>query len=148
MMVKSICGNCKSQVTISLIPLECKNCKWYNKVVKSPSKIFDKNLQLTPVITKEHHLSDGSLQISYPPISKEDLEPLSEKLKNAFQNFLENPNELIKKEYENLYHNIYSKGGLKKKIVKLKKIKKLSKFLKDTNFLKKKIVRDDQNDHL
>jgi hypothetical protein len=67
-----------------------------------------------------------------------DLSPLPEKLKMAVKKYLKSPENIDKKQYQNIYHNLYKKDTayLQALAEKYAQEAKLSRFFKHINFIK------------
>ena len=127
------CLNCNTPIlfeTDSNYITTCEKCAWRNELNDTPA--------IVPIILKSKDLENFTTQICYPLLDKELLKYLPEKLRNAVETYLKNPEQLTKEEYQNIYHNIYEKN-----LEKLDKRKRVLdtriefvKFFKTTNFLR------------
>lgn len=111
------------------ISWECPKCGWTNQEGEfPPGDIPD------PITYKKQFFEDNTCIVSYPPISKSDLEHLPEKLKEGLLVFFQNGGAALTAEQrDNVRHNLYSKDYL----FYLRKSKKTAAKAKLIRFLQK-----------
>lgn len=129
---KQYCLNCFNELDFSSsLSITCENCSWRNEIDADPV--------IVPITLKKLTFRDYSVQICYPPIERRMLEYLPTKLRKAVFQFLSNPNELTKKQYDNIFTNLYNEN-LSKMISIRNNINsriELAQFFKRTNFLRR-----------
>lgn len=106
----------------------CRNCNWRNQLKETPI--------IESIIIKKKTLEDNSVQICYPMISMADLKYLPESLKNAVISYFKDADNFSKKDYQNIYHNLFSKNAREFRKIGMKYIQKakLAEFFQNTNF--------------
>lgn len=127
---ETYCLNCFNSIELSKNIFTCEKCAWRNE--------FDTDPVINPIKLKKLIFKDYTVQIAYPLLDKSLLQYLPEKLRDAVLIFLKTPEKLTKKQYDNIFNNIYSKDLSKLSNQKKKFDARIEfiKFFKTTNFLK------------
>jgi len=136
------CLNCREELGNKTIAL-CKKCNWRNLIEdsshnnKNIKKVFEETGDFITIKSKKN---GNYIQIAYPStLTRNDLELLPSKLKNAVKQYFKDPEDLDTKYYQNIYHSLYRLDTDKweRQIKEMKAKIKFAKFFKKTNFIKK-----------
>lgn len=133
--MKYLCLNCNNEIKFdenSNYIITCNVCNWRNELNDTPA--------ISPIILLSKTFEDYSVQICYPLLDKSLLTLITDTQREAVEMYLNSPEKLTKKQYDVIYHHIYSKD-LSKLSTKLKRLQskiEIIKFFKSTNFLKRK----------
>lgn len=125
------CLNCGESIEFdddSNFITTCENCRWRNELNDSPA--------IDAIVVKTKSFDDFSTQIAYPLIEEKDLEYLPESLKKAVISYFKEGDNFSKKDYQNIYHNLFSKNARDFKKIGMKYMQKakLAEFFQNTNF--------------
>lgn len=126
------CLNCGEKIEFeddSNFIATCSNCSWRNELNETPA--------IDAIVVKKKVINeDFDTQICYPMISMSDLEYLPESLKKAVISYFKEGYNFSKKDYQNIYHNLFSKNARDFKKIGMKYMQKakLAEFFQNTNF--------------
>lgn len=133
MTEKYICLNCGESIEFNeSLSTTCSKCSWRNDLAEDP--VAD----ISPIVMKIKIFEDFLAQVCYPLIEEKDLKEIPDALREAIMHYFKDPDNYEKKDYENIYHNLYRKDTNKFKQLGVKYLNKykLAVFFKNTNFIK------------